>query len=291
MVAGSSGQISGGKLLHPAMYAGLNVLGSVVLDFDGLRLDSRFVDTNSLVRDHFTIFKGPEHTAPDLEHEKFIPAGDVRIPERLEGFRHKKDSNANRAAALKARPWDQELLIQLRDDTADLSQKTALTWALARVGNVEVVTNFMRFVTNRFKGREISEAQEDLHFETIQALGLLAGRYEAVYEFLKRGTNPSYWQTNGFWFSPREYKSAGLAASCSIRALGISARPEALDALASLRKKGLEYKVKEHPNYVRNFSDDIANSKEHQRGIVTLVVRSVTMSSDIRRNLLAICTR
>jgi len=31
-----------------------------------------------------------------------------------------------------------------------------------------------------------------------------------------------------------------------------------LDALASLRKKGLEYKVKEHPNYVRNFSDDIA---------------------------------
>jgi len=258
MVAGSSGQISGGKLLNPAMYAGLNVLGSVVLDFNGLRLDSRFVDTNSLVRDHFTIFKGPEHTAPDLEHEKFIPAGDVRIPERLEGFRHKKDTNANRAAALKARPWDQELLIQLRDDTADLSQKTALTWALARVGNVEVVTNFMRFVTNRFKGREISEAQEDLHLETIQALGLLAGRYEAVYEFLKRGTNPSYWQTNGFWFSPREYKSAGLAASCSIRALGISARPEALDALASLRKKGLEYKVKEHPNYVRNFSDDIA---------------------------------
>ena len=31
-----------------------------------------------------------------------------------------------------------------------------------------------------------------------------------------------------------------------------------MDALASLRKKGLEYKVKEHPDYVRNFSDDIA---------------------------------
>ncbi|NIQ19604.1 MAG: hypothetical protein GTN95_05275, partial [Gammaproteobacteria bacterium] len=34
-VAGSAGQISGGPLNHPAIFVSLNVLGSMVLDFDG----------------------------------------------------------------------------------------------------------------------------------------------------------------------------------------------------------------------------------------------------------------
>ena len=40
MVAGSSGQISGGALNHPAMYLSLNVRGSMVLDVNGSRLDA-----------------------------------------------------------------------------------------------------------------------------------------------------------------------------------------------------------------------------------------------------------
>jgi hypothetical protein len=57
-VAGSSGQISGGLLNHPAMFMSLNVLGSVVLDFATNRLDFRFVDDSGDVRDSFTIVKG-----------------------------------------------------------------------------------------------------------------------------------------------------------------------------------------------------------------------------------------
>ena len=34
-MAGSSGQISGGTLNHPAMFISLNVLGSLVLDVHG----------------------------------------------------------------------------------------------------------------------------------------------------------------------------------------------------------------------------------------------------------------
>ena len=58
LVAGSAGQISGGKLVYPAMYESLNVLGSVVLDFDGNRLDATFLDERGARRDYFTIFKG-----------------------------------------------------------------------------------------------------------------------------------------------------------------------------------------------------------------------------------------
>ena len=57
-VAGSSGQTSGGTLNHPAMYLSLNVLGSVVLDVNGPRMDVKFLDNVGAVRDYFTILKG-----------------------------------------------------------------------------------------------------------------------------------------------------------------------------------------------------------------------------------------
>ena len=44
-VAGSSGQIAGGALNHPAMFVSLNVLGSMVLDVTEGRLDAKFIDT------------------------------------------------------------------------------------------------------------------------------------------------------------------------------------------------------------------------------------------------------
>jgi myo-inositol-hexaphosphate 3-phosphohydrolase len=57
IVAGSSGKISGGKLNHPVMFVSLNELGSLVLDFDGGRLDATFVNDKREVRDTFTIVK------------------------------------------------------------------------------------------------------------------------------------------------------------------------------------------------------------------------------------------
>ncbi|MEO6181549.1 MAG: metallophosphoesterase family protein, partial [Verrucomicrobiota bacterium] len=60
VVAGSSGQISGGLLNHPAMFISLNQLGSLVLDVDGDRLDAKFLRENGAVpaiADQFTILK------------------------------------------------------------------------------------------------------------------------------------------------------------------------------------------------------------------------------------------
>ena len=58
MVAGTSGKVSGGSYDHPAMYTSQAVLGSVVLDVDGNRLDATFIDSAGGQRDQFSIVKG-----------------------------------------------------------------------------------------------------------------------------------------------------------------------------------------------------------------------------------------
>jgi len=56
-VAGSSGQISGGTLNHPAMFISLNLLGSMVLDITTNRLDAIFLRETGATNDSFTILK------------------------------------------------------------------------------------------------------------------------------------------------------------------------------------------------------------------------------------------
>lgn len=58
VVAGSSGQTSGGQFGHPAMFVSLDELGSLVLDINGDRLSAQFLQANGVVGDQFTILKG-----------------------------------------------------------------------------------------------------------------------------------------------------------------------------------------------------------------------------------------
>jgi hypothetical protein len=67
VVAGSSGKITGdteknkarGFLDHPAMLVSLYRLGSMVLDFNGDRLDATFLSEEGERLDYFTMIKGP----------------------------------------------------------------------------------------------------------------------------------------------------------------------------------------------------------------------------------------
>jgi hypothetical protein len=58
VVAGASGQTSGGSLNHPAMYISLNVAGSLVVDIDDARLDGKYLNSAGNIADYFTIVKG-----------------------------------------------------------------------------------------------------------------------------------------------------------------------------------------------------------------------------------------
>ena len=63
-VAGSSGQISGGTLNHPAMFISLNNLGSMVLDVNGDTLDAKFLRENGAIADYFRIVNGTVAPVP-----------------------------------------------------------------------------------------------------------------------------------------------------------------------------------------------------------------------------------
>ncbi len=58
-VAGTGSTVSPAPLAYPAMYVGFNSLGSMVLDFDGNRLDAKYLDDHGTVLDYFTIVKDP----------------------------------------------------------------------------------------------------------------------------------------------------------------------------------------------------------------------------------------
>ncbi len=259
VVAGSGGQVSGGALLHPAMYAGLNIHGSLVLDFNGSKLDVSFIDTNSLVRDYFTLVKGvarPQWEWSDPA-EPLVPWANTNIPARLLPLVQRNRDGADLAAVTNATPLDQDFLLTLYDESADLVLKTNLTWALVYTGDADVTTNFLYLLTRQHKGKQISLEEEDLLFETAQAIGFLAARYEAAFGFLKRHADPHRFQTNKLWLSARGPWSAGLLASCCIQSLGLSGRPEALEILTSLQTKRLPSGGEEDPEYIRFFTRDI----------------------------------
>jgi hypothetical protein len=71
VVAGSSGQATGGSLNHPAMFLSLNELGSLVIDVNSNRLDLQMLGP-SAVRDTFTIIK---QLAPAPNFDRFAQQG------------------------------------------------------------------------------------------------------------------------------------------------------------------------------------------------------------------------
>ena len=61
VVAGSSSKVDHGSLDHPAHRVGLLEAGSVVIDVDGDKLTSRFINNKGQVRDEFSISKDAEY--------------------------------------------------------------------------------------------------------------------------------------------------------------------------------------------------------------------------------------
>ena len=78
-VAGSSGKISNAALNHPAMFISLGVLGSMVLDVYGNRLDAVFLDSTGAVQDYFTLTKGQDNLPPVIVSTQALDAGTVLV--------------------------------------------------------------------------------------------------------------------------------------------------------------------------------------------------------------------
>ena len=102
-VAGSSGQISGGTLNHPAMFISLNNLGSMVLDLNGSTLDAKFLRENGVIADYFSIVKGVgpvTPVAPSILVASTVSTSQINLSwtdnsDNETGFRIERCKNAN----------------------------------------------------------------------------------------------------------------------------------------------------------------------------------------------------
>lgn len=74
VVAGASGRIDDAAYDHVANLVHVHELGSMVIDVEGTRLDAMFLNSDGVVRDHFTITKGPQVCAADL-----VPDGSLNF--------------------------------------------------------------------------------------------------------------------------------------------------------------------------------------------------------------------
>jgi hypothetical protein len=79
VVAGSSGQTSGGQLNHPAMFISLNNLGSLVVDVDTNRMDVKFLRETGAIGDYFTLIKGGAVTPPSAPTGLTATPGNAQV--------------------------------------------------------------------------------------------------------------------------------------------------------------------------------------------------------------------
>ncbi len=162
-VAGASGRISGGPLNHPAMVLSINALGSLVLDFDGGRLDVKYLDNNANVLDDFTILKGPDTAAPvisSVESEGASTEVVVNFSERVEQTSAEEEANyaidhgvtvttasldaSARAVTLTVTPLRTRIYTLTVDNVVDLSFNPIAPNSKAPFRHVDILTESLQ---------------------------------------------------------------------------------------------------------------------------------------------------
>jgi len=254
VVAGSSGQISGIQNVHPIMQVALDIGGSLALDVSGPRLEMSFIDSLGNVRDKFNIVKGSAASAANSVQPNEplpLPVG-AAPPARLASLLNATDITFTFAALTNVFRSDQDFLWGRYTNSNSAIEKQRLTWALAAIGDGRIVAWFMSSLTNKMRDRLITPEEEFARLVTVQALGLLAQRYEPPMDLLKKGVSADWWyfRTNFVAARPLHETAAALAA-CSIQALGLSGRPEAQTFLERTMKRGTKYWVDETTDFTR----------------------------------------
>lgn len=163
-------------------------------------------------------------------------------------------------------PEDERPLLQAYQLKTNLYDRIAITWALGFVGGDATVPVFKRALTDEFSRRRLDPGipgritREVLVLrQTVSALGLIAERSNAAFDFLKQGADPAFWKREAHWqldvSSEDEYRI--LAGKC-IAAIGMSGRKEAPEFFESLARTMKPPVMMRWP-YERTLNDDVVN--------------------------------
>lgn len=140
---------------------------------------------------------------------------------------------------------DREALTDIYQQTTNLTDRTALVWALGLAGNEQTVELFKNTLTNEFKNQKLTSGkdepsnQESVLFDTVKSLGLLAGRQDSARDFLVQAADPEFWKTNANWTTAGGNNTIGLLTLYSIMALAQSGRDDVPDLLNKLAGREL----------------------------------------------------
>jgi len=161
---------------------------------------------------------------------------------------------------------DKELLVKLYRQTTNVLDRLAITWALAYVGDEEVVELFKESLLHQFAGRKLTVGfpdktdEENVLFDTVRALGLLATKYDSAYSFLKQGTDPWFWKANVAWSSNRGRDTVGILTGESIAAMGLSDKPETVNVINGLKSMDLINRTGADDRKARNFAGAVVQA-------------------------------
>lgn len=141
---------------------------------------------------------------------------------------------------------------KLVESQSDLTQSRGLVWAIGFKGDDRATPAIKSLLERDHEAKPLEDAQEQVIFESVQALGLAANRDKRAYDFVKQGTDPDFWTSRYTWKARRGDHTLSMLASYSIHAIGLSGRPEAKADIQELRTR--------NPYYLHKFAGDIVQA-------------------------------
>jgi hypothetical protein len=123
------------------------------------------------------------------------------------------------------KPEDQKVFLP-RYENQQLTNKLALTIALAWIGDENVVSAFKKTLLERKPDRPLSLEERNVMLFTIEGMGLLARRSDSAWEFLNQAIDPRFWKSNASFDLGGGSDQYRWLAVRAISSLGYSGRPE-----------------------------------------------------------------
>jgi hypothetical protein len=176
--------------------------------------------------------------------------------------------------------YDETALVDLYRSEPELTNKVALTWALAAVGREEAARCLIDTLTADYGNKKLNTGERMAMRDTLEALGFVAAISDHAFAFLRDASAESFWEQRRTWRegvpqaeAVADKRMAGLA----LQAMGFSLRSEVPETLIALRETDSEF-VRETSGYIASAAFYCDFGRE--RGIQALLGHRLALHGD-----------